>query len=65
MERFALAALGILIVGAGCGARAQASKPESKVPSLLQSQDSVGRVPTEPFVVGDGVQRVALTPSKG
>jgi hypothetical protein len=65
VKRLAVAALAVLIAGAGCGARSQASKPDSKVPNLLQSEDTVGRVPKEPFVVGEGDQRVVLTPSKG
>lgn len=65
MKRLAVAALAILVVGAGCGSRSEASKPQLKPSNLLRSRDTVGRIPREPFVVGEGDQRVVLMPSKG
>jgi hypothetical protein len=64
VQRLALAALAVVVVGvSGCGSRSGASKPEPKPPNLLQSRDTVGRVPKEPFVVGAGDRRIVLTPS--
>jgi hypothetical protein len=65
VKRLAVAVVAIGVVGAGCGSHPRASNPKLKTPNLLRNRDTVGRVPKEPFVVGQGDRRVALMPSKG
>lgn len=49
----------------GCGAGSESEEREANVPDLLGGEGKVGRLPKEPFAVGEGDRRVVLTPSRG
>jgi hypothetical protein len=63
VRRLILLVLVLALVGSGCGARdedtAANAKPERPNPNL----GKVGRVPTEPFSVGEGKRWIVLIPS--
>lgn len=53
------------LVTSGCGSRRESSEPEAKAPNLLRTSSKIGRIPDEPFAVGEGDRRIVLTPSRG
>ena len=58
----------LVLVGlamSGCGSGPQSAEREAKAPNLLRTGGKVGRLPEEAFVVGEGEQRIVLTPSRG
>ena len=66
MRPFSVAALVLVALAmSGCGGRPESAEPEAKAPALLGDEGKVGRLPEEPFVVGEGDRRIVLTPSRG
>ena len=66
MRPFSVAVLVLVALGAsGCGSQPESSEPEAKAPDLVRTEGKVGRLPEEPFVVGEGDRRIVLAPSRG
>ena len=66
MRPFSVAALVLLALAiSGCGGRAESAGREAKAPDQLRTGGKIGRLPEEPFVVGEGDRQIVLTPSRG
>jgi hypothetical protein len=65
VKRLAAAALAVLaLTVSACGSRTETSEPKAKPPNLLRTGTSVGRIPKEPFVVGEGDRKSVLVASR-
>jgi hypothetical protein len=55
----------VALAMSGCGSRPESAEREAKAPDPLRTEGEVGRLPEEPFVVGEGDRKIVLTPSRG
>jgi hypothetical protein len=65
VQRIAVATAALLAVLApSCGSRPESSSSTTTTPNLVRNETTVGRLPREPFAVGEGNRRVVLEPTK-
>ena len=55
----------VAFVASGCGSRSESAEREAKPTDASRTEGKVGRLPEEPFVVGEGERKIVLTPSRG